>query len=109
MKRVLRHFEPWLVFSHAVKMHTIKRAKCMRKITCEVYLSTDSLEIDFPVILWRKFIHSQLLELFQLLHSKTFSILPVPEEFQYELLGQLLVDCDAAWCMSCSLREFSHA
>ena len=40
MKRALRHFEPWLVLSHAMSMHTIRRAKCMRKMTCEVYLST---------------------------------------------------------------------
>ena len=40
MKRALRHFEPWLVLSHAVSVHTIRRAKCMRKNTCEAYLST---------------------------------------------------------------------
>ena len=40
MKCALRHFEPWLVLSHSVSMHTIRHAKCMRKITCEVFLST---------------------------------------------------------------------
>ena len=40
MTRALRHFEPWLVLSNAMSMHTIRRAECMRRITCEVYLST---------------------------------------------------------------------
>ena len=40
MKRGQRHIELWLVLSRTVSMHTIIRAKSMRKITCEVYLST---------------------------------------------------------------------
>ena len=40
MKRAQRHIE-WLVLSHAVSMHTVRRAMCMRKMTCEVFLSTD--------------------------------------------------------------------
>ena len=34
MKRAHRHL------SHAVSVHIIRRAMCMRKMTCKVYLST---------------------------------------------------------------------
>ena len=37
---ILRHLQPWLVLNHAMSMHTIRRAKCMRKNSCEVFLST---------------------------------------------------------------------
>ena len=51
----MRHFEPWLVLGHAVSVYIIRRAKCMRKITCEVYLSTNpegycGVSLDFTLL-----------------------------------------------------------
>ena len=42
IKRTQWHIGPWLVSSHAVSMHTIRRAKCMRKNVWNVSVYTES-------------------------------------------------------------------
>ena len=44
-----RH-DGWLVLSHECDMHVIKCANCLRKVTCEVYVSTVPTGLLFDAV-----------------------------------------------------------